>query len=186
MKNDLLVLKHNEYATMTTMMVRRLQTSLKSSQEGFTVPELLLMVLIIIILSGLVLTNYQAARAKERDTQRVKDINLIDSKLETYYNEKNAYPATFDSATLFNIDDGALNDPNGKTIVINPGVADSTAAQAVSNPVASSPSSYLYIPYPVGCTNEANNCTGFVLKSFIEKPTSTTPNPYIKVGINNN
>lgn len=144
------------------------------------------MVLVIIILSGLVLTNYQAARAKERDTQRVKDINLIDSKLETYYNEKNAYPATFDSAALFNIDQRSLQDPNGKTIVMHQPVVDSTAAQAVANPTATSPSSYLYIPYPAGCTNEANNCTGFVLKSFIEKPTSTTPNPYIKVGINNN
>lgn len=160
--------------------------SRKLQQGGFTVPELLLMVLIIIILSGLVLTNYQAARAKERDTQRVKDINLIDNKLETYYNEKNAYPATFNAQELFNIEAGALKDPNNQTIVINAPVADSTAAQAVANPTAASKSSYLYVPYPAGCTNAANNCTGFVLKTYIEKPTSTTPNPYTKVGIDNN
>ncbi len=160
--------------------------SLKSQDGGFTVPELLLMVLIIIILAGLVLANYQAARAKERDTERVKDINLIDSKLETYHNDKNAYPATLDAQELFNIDAGALKDPNNHTIVVSAPVADSTAAQAVANPTASSKSSYLYIPYPAGCTNAANNCTGFVLKTYIEKPTSTTPNPYTKVGINNN
>lgn len=156
-----------------------------NNQDGFTVPELLLMVLVIIILSGLVLTNYQAARAKERDTQRVKDINMIENKLETYYNEKNAYPATFSSAELFNLDENVLKDPNNKLIVINPPVADSTAAQAVANPTAATPS-YLYVPYPSGCTNEANNCAGYVLKTYIEKPTSTTPNPYTKVGINNN
>ena len=161
-------------------------TRLKSDQRGFTVPELLLMVLIIIILSGLVLTYYQAARAKERDTVRVKDVNLLDSKLETYYNEKNAYPATFAAKDLFNIDAGALKDPNNQTIIIHEPVIDSTAAQAVANPTASSKSSYLYIPYPAGCTNEANNCSGFVLKTYIEKPSSTTPNPYTKVGINNN
>lgn len=160
--------------------------SLKSQEGGFTVPELLLMFLIIIILAGLVLANYQAARAKERDTQRVKDINLIDSKLETYHNDKNAYPATFNAQELFNIDAQALKDPNNHDIVISAPVADSTAAQAVPNPTASSKSSYLYIPYPAGCTNAANNCTGFVLKTYIEKPTSTTPNPYTKVGINNN
>lgn len=158
----------------------------KLNQGGFTVPELLLMVFIIIILAGLVLANYQAARAKERDTQRVKDTNLIDNKLETYYNEKNAYPATFTTQDLFNIDSAALKDPNNHTVIINPPVADLTAAQAVANPTASSKSSYLYIPYPAGCTNAANNCTGFVLKTYIEKPTSTTPNPYTKVGINNN
>lgn len=168
------------------MLRTKLQMRLRNNQDGFTIPELLLMVLVIIILSGLVLTNYQAAQAKERDTQRVKDINLIDTKLETYYNEKNAYPAAFDAKILFDMDEGALKDPNNQMIVIHPPVADSTAAQAVANPSAESPSSYLYIPYPTGCTNEANNCTGFVLKTYIEKPTSTTPDPYVKVGINNN
>lgn len=161
----------------------------KKSSLGFTVPELLLMVIIIVVLSGLVLTNYQAARAKERDTQRVNDINLIDSKLETYFNEKNAYPATFTAADLYGIDPDALKDPNGHTIFIHAPVADATAAQAVPNPGPNNPetkSSYIYTPYPAGCSNQANNCTGFVLKSYIEKPTGTTPNPYTKVGINNN
>jgi type II secretory pathway pseudopilin PulG len=148
-------------------------TRLKTKHDGFTVPELLLMVLVIIILAGLVLTNYQAARAKERDTQRIKDVNLIDSKLET-------------SKDLFGIADENLKDPNNQLIVIHAPVGDSTAAQAVPNPLVSSKSSYLYIPYPAGCTNAANNCSGFVLKTYVEKPTSTTPNPYTKVGINNN
>lgn len=163
-----------------------LKTTFKKQYPGFTVPELLLMVLIILVLAGLVLTNYQAARAKERDTLRVNDINLIDNKLETYYNAKNSYPASFSAADLLGIDPHALVDPNGHSIVMHDPVADATAAQAVANPLSSSKSSYLYIPYPVGCTNQANNCTGFVLKSFIEKPTSTNTNPYIKVGINNN
>jgi len=167
-------------------MFKPLLAHRKNNQAGFTVPELLLMVLIIVILSGLVMTNYQAARAKERDNQRLKDVNLIDSKLETYYNEKNAYPATLSSATLFNVDANSLKDPNGHIIVAHAPVIDSTAAQAVASPTASSSSSYLYIPYPAGCTNAANNCTGFVLKTYVEKPTSTTPNPYTKVGINNN
>jgi type II secretory pathway pseudopilin PulG len=161
-------------------------TRLKTKHDGFTVPELLLMVLVIIILAGLVLTNYQAARAKERDTQRIKDVNLIDSKLETYYNQNNAYPASFTSKDLFGIADENLKDPNNQLIVIHAPVGDSTAAQAVPNPLVSSKSSYLYIPYPAGCTNAANNCSGFVLKTYVEKPTSTTPNPYTKVGINNN
>ncbi len=162
------------------------KTRFHRQQDGFTVPELLLMVVIIIILSGIVLTYYQAAMARQRDSQRVKDINVINNKLETYYNEKNAYPATFTAKDLFNIDSAALIDPNGHSIVIHDPVADSTAAQAVTNPNGASKSSYLYVPYPVGCTNAANNCTGFILKTYIEKPSSTTPNPYTKVGISNN
>lgn len=156
------------------------------NNDGFTVPELLLMVLIIIILSSVVLINVQAANAKRRDNQRVNDINTIYSKLETYFNEKDAYPATFTVQDLFGIDENVLKDPEGRVIVINPPVENAAAAQVVPSPNESSASDYLYIPYPTGCTNEANNCTGFVLKSLIEKPTNTTPNPYIKVGLNNN
>lgn len=156
------------------------------NQSGFTVPELLLIILVVLILSGLLLANYQGARAKERDTERVKDINLIENKLETYYNVNNSYPANFNSRQLFGIPNDSLNDPNGHQIVFAAPVADATAAQAQANPTATSKSSYLYIPYPAGCTNDAKNCTGFILKTFIEKPTSTTPNPYTKVGINNN
>lgn len=156
------------------------------SQRGFTVPELLLIILVVLILSGLLLANYQGARAKERDTQRVTDINLIDNKLETYFNVNNSYPASFNSSQLFGIDANSLKDPDGNMVVFASPVANADAAQAHANPNSHSKSSYLYIPYPSGCTNEAKNCSGFILKSFIEKPTSTTPNPYTKVGINNN
>lgn len=156
------------------------------SENGFTVPELLLMVLVIIILASVVLINAQAASAKRRDTQRVNDINTIYSKLETYHNEKDAYPATFTNADLFGIDENTLKDPEGRAIVISAPVENATAAQAVANPNSESASDYLYIPYPAGCTNAANNCTGFILKSLIEKPTATTPNPYVKVGLSNN
>ena len=164
-------------------MTRR---DLRSSQGGFTVPELLIITLVVLILAALLLTNYQAARAKERDTRRVNDINLIDSKLETYYNVKNAYPATFNSVQLYGIDVASLKDPNGHQVVFASPQLDAVAAQKYPDPTGHSSSSFLYIPYPSGCTNAANNCTGFVLKSYIEKPTSTTPNPYVKVGINNN
>jgi type II secretory pathway pseudopilin PulG len=166
-------------------MVAQNTASKSSSQGGFTVPELLVMILVVVILSALLLTNYQAARAKERDTQRVNDINQIDSKLESYYNIKNAYPATFDSSQLLGIEKDSLRDPNNKPVVFATPQADATAAQKYPDPTRHQ-ASYLYIPYPTGCTNAANNCTGFVLKSFIEKPTSTTPSPYVKVGINNN
>jgi type II secretory pathway pseudopilin PulG len=166
-------------------MVAQNTASKSSSQGGFTVPELLVMILVVVILSALLLTNYQAARAKERDTQRVNDINQIDSKLESYYNIKNAYPATFDSSQLLGIEKDSLRDPNNKPVVFATPQADATAAQKYPDPTRHL-ASYLYIPYPTGCTNAANNCTGFVLKSFIENPTSTTPSPYVKVGINNN
>lgn len=166
-------------------MLRRFNRPLRSA-DGFTVPELLLLIILIIGLSTVVLINYQSARAKRRDSQRVQSIDAIANKLETYHNEKDAYPATFSAQDLFGIDEKNLKDPEGRTIVIHAPVDNAAAAQAVTNPNSESASDYLYIPYPAGCTNAANNCTGYILKSYIERPTNTVSNPYIKVGLSNN
>lgn len=156
---------------------------LKKAQAGFTIIELLIVIAIIAILAGLVLNNFQGAQAKARDTQRVTDLNNIHSKLEEYYNENNGYPNTFTAATFPGIDAESLKDPKGQSISINAVVADETAADAVTAPLVNSSSQYLYVPFgTTGCTTA---CTGYVLKTFIEKPTSTTPNPYRKEGLNN-
>ncbi len=156
-------------------------SKLKKAQSGFTIIELLIVIAIIAILAGLVLNNFQGAQAKARDTQRVTDINNIHSKLEEYYNENNGYPNTFTAATFPGIDGESLKDPKGVSIVINAVTADATAAGAVTNPTIAA--SYLYVPF--GASTCTNNCVGYVMKTFVEKPTTTTPNPYIKLGLNN-
>ena len=157
-------------------------SSLKKAQKGFTIIELLIVIAIIIILAALVLNNFQGAQAKARDTQRVTDVNNVHSKLEEYYNENNYYPNTFTAATFPGIDAESLKDPKGNTITINAAVADATAANAVNT--QSGTNNYLYIPY--NCTGAGNTqCSGYVLKTWIEKPSSTTPNPTVKLGLNN-
>lgn len=156
--------------------------SLKKAEKGFTIIELLIVIAIIIILAALVLNNFQGAQAKARDTQRVTDINNIHSKLEEYYNENNYYPDTFTASTFPGIDAESLKDPKGVSVTINAAVADATAANAVNT--QSSTANYLYIPY--NCTGTpATQCSGYVLKTWIEKPSSTTPNPVVKLGLNN-
>ena len=157
--------------------------TLKKAQSGFTIIELLIVIAIIAILAGLVLNNFQGAQAKARDTQRVTDVNNIHSKLEEYHQENNGYPNTFTAATFPGIDAESLRDPRGNSVTVNAVVADETAADAVAAPTATSASQYVYVPFgAAGCTN---NCTGYVIKTYIERPTSTTPNPYRKEGLNN-
>lgn len=159
--------------------------TIKKAQKGFTIIELLIVIAIIAILALLVLNNFQGAQAKARDQQRTTDINNIHSKLEEFYNENNYYPNTFTAATFPGIDDGSLKDPIGSDDVDQKTpVADQAAALAGTTDPAQDAvgvKSYAYIPYPTGCTN---NCTGYVLKAAIEKPSTTTPNPYIKKSLN--
>lgn len=155
--------------------------TLKKAQKGFTIIELLIVIAIIAILAGLVLNNFQGAQAKARDTQRVTDVNNMHSKLEEYYNENGSYPDTFTASTFPGIDAESLNDADGTTVAINAAVADAGAADAVAAP-GNTGGEYKYVPY--GCASGA--CTGYILKTFVEKPTGTTPNPYVKKGLNNN
>lgn len=159
--------------------------TLKKAQAGFTIIELLIVIAIIAILAGLVLNNFQGAQAKARDTQRVTDVNNIHTKLEEYHNDNSGYPNTFSGETFPGMDAESLVDPRGESIEINAVVADETAALAVANPGAGSEgvSQYLYVPFgDSGCTTA---CSGYVLKSYIERPSSTTENPYVKSGLNN-
>lgn len=155
--------------------------TLKYAQRGFTIIELLIVIAIIAILAGLVLNNFQGAQAKARDTQRVTDVNNIHSKLEEYYNENGAYPGDITAAnvqTLFpGIDAESIVDPDGDNITASV-VADEAGATAAPT----NDDEYLYIAWPTGCTDD---CTGYLLKAFIERPGDNTTNPYVKSGLNN-
>jgi prepilin-type N-terminal cleavage/methylation domain-containing protein len=157
--------------------------TIKKAQKGFTIIELLIVIAIIAILALLVLNNFQGAQAKARDQQRTTDINNIHAKLEEFYNENNYYKSTLDAADLKGIDDGSLKDPQGGEAPATSQVADATAADAAAGPTGDTvgTAGYAYITYPSGCTN---NCTGYRLKAYIEKPSSTTPNPYVKKSLN--
>lgn len=157
--------------------------TIKKAQKGFTIIELLIVIAIIAILALLVLNNFQGAQAKARDQQRTTDINNIHSKLEEFYNENNYYPSTLVATQLGGIDEGSLKDPQGGQAPTASVVADAAAADAAAGPTGDTATTagYFYIVYPTGCTND---CTGYRLKAFIEKPSSTTPNPYVKKSLN--
>lgn len=64
--------------------------------KGFTLIEILIVVAIIGILTGLVTVNLSAARERARDVQRKGDVKQIQQALELYKNDQNPpdYPDT--------------------------------------------------------------------------------------------
>ena len=162
-------------------------------QKGFTIIELLIVIAIIAILAGLVLNNFQGAQAKARETQRITKINALHTKLEEFYNEANGYPASALADPNFpGMDSRANTDARGGTLS-NTIVADKAALDgALTNPTSGANNEFRYYTYPTGCTLTLSAgvysgiaCTGYRLRSFIERPTTTTPNPYEKVGLQN-
>ncbi len=72
-------------------------TSRKLKQSGFTIVELLIVIVIIGILAAIGFVSYSNATKKARDTERESDVKAIAAKAEEYYasdaTNAGSYPA---------------------------------------------------------------------------------------------
>lgn len=104
----------------------------KHLQKGFTIVELLIVIVVIGILAALVLNTFSGVQRRARDTERQTDINSVATQLEVYYNDNGGYPVltaevgddTWAKANLKGIDLNALRPPginaNAMTATNNP------------------------------------------------------------------
>ncbi|HKX72515.1 MAG TPA: prepilin-type N-terminal cleavage/methylation domain-containing protein [Candidatus Saccharimonadales bacterium] len=116
----------------------------KYSQKGFTIVELLIVIVVIGILAALVLNTFSGVQRRARDTERQTDINSVATQLEVYYNDNGGYPvftgqiadATWVKTNLKGIDAQAI---------IAPGAASGTTNSfANAQPAAGAYSAYGY------------------------------------------
>lgn len=67
--------------------------AMPACRQGFTLIELLVVIAIIGLLSTLAVVALGSARQKANDSKRLSDIKQIQTALELYYTDNNAYPA---------------------------------------------------------------------------------------------
>lgn len=65
---------------------------MKKSRSGFTIIELLVVVVVIGILAGIVLFSYSSTQARSRDAKRKTDVANIIKAMELYYSDNGKYP----------------------------------------------------------------------------------------------
>jgi general secretion pathway protein G len=61
-------------------------------QRGFTIVELLIVIVVIGILAAITVVAFGATQSKARDAQRKSDVEAIVKALELHYNDKGFYP----------------------------------------------------------------------------------------------
>lgn len=140
----------------------------KRTQQGFTIVELLIVIVVIGILAALVITTYNGIQQKGRNTERTTDLKALQGQLEAYYAQNGAYPdsndlgtssannVTFIQSKMKGLDKEALRDPKAATG--NYAMLSSTTASATE---------YAYFPSQddgtTACSDANGDCTKYVL-----------------------
>jgi general secretion pathway protein G len=141
----------------------------KNFQKGFTIVELLIVIVVIGILAALVITTYNGIQQKGRNTERTTDLKAFQGQLEAYYASNGRYPSstdlgaggtngadnvTFIQANMKGLDKEALRDPKG-------------AAGDYSLASTATKNKYAYKPTQddgtSACDNSTNDCTKYTL-----------------------
>jgi len=138
-------------------------------QKGFTLVELLIVIIIIGILATLVIVTFTGVQAKARDSQRQTDIEALDSHVEAFFAEKGYYPSYADltdsswvSTNLKGLDPASLVDPKGGSI--QAGASDASHyGYTVSTGGAT----------PASCETDDTTCQAFTLEATMESDGST-------------
>lgn len=63
-----------------------------NKKRGFTIVELLIVIVVIAILAAITIVAYNGIQARARDSQRLSDMKTIAKALEMYYADKGEYP----------------------------------------------------------------------------------------------
>ncbi|HSX39431.1 MAG TPA: type II secretion system protein [Candidatus Saccharimonadales bacterium] len=134
-----------------------------SKNKGFTIIELLLVVSLIAILSGVTLTvlNVSQLQKRPRDAQRVSDLGRMQTALELFFADNRVYPTAASWATA----SGALAALKPSYISDIP-APPTTPAATGSDPCTAGNSGYFYISDATG--------NKYVLATIMELSASAT------------
>ncbi|MBX4190907.1 type II secretion system GspH family protein [Candidatus Saccharibacteria bacterium] len=136
--------------------------SLKKNNRGFTIVELLIVIVVIGILAALVIVTYNGIQQKARDTERKTDIKAMQGHFEAYWANNAKYP------TLANTNDVTFRQNNFKGID-GSAFADPKNAGSQQLCAATTASCYGYAVTPAGCDNGAGgDCTNYTLTATLE------------------
>ena len=137
--------------------------SLLKRQKGFTIVELLIVIVVIGILATLVIVTFTGIQQKARNTKRQTDINAVNSHVEAYYAQNGYYPtlahlndATWRGTNMKGLDPDALKDPKGSASTLVAAPAANSYAYAVTDDAGAS------------CATDETTCAKFTLTATLE------------------
>ncbi len=139
-----------------------MNTQLHRRSAGFTVIELLVVIVVLAVASGLFLYQKNSLQTASQDERRKTAINAIYYNLEEVFYPKNGYyPAELTSSNLPAVDPALLTDTNGVKIdaTLDTSELDDTIKDAVGDNTRLSE----YVYEPTHCDTEGK-CKSYSLR----------------------
>lgn len=139
--------------------------SLKKRDQGFTIVELLIVIVVIGILALLVITTYSGIQAKARNSKRQTDIQSLQTQLEAFFSQNGYYPS------LGNLNDSSWLGTNMKSLDQNALIDPSNPTQSktlVNGPVAKSYSYQVTDSSGNSCEADDTTCAKYTLTATYE------------------
>lgn len=88
-------------------------------QRGFTLMELMIVVVIIGILTSIIGGSFMQSKVKSRDAQRKSDLAQMERALESYYNDHGTYPPASNDGKVLGTPWGGVFQDTAPTTYMN-------------------------------------------------------------------
>jgi prepilin-type N-terminal cleavage/methylation domain-containing protein len=139
------------------------KTRLGGRQNGFTIIELLIVIVVAGIVLALVVANHVSSQQKARNTERRSDISALRLALEGYYSKTNHYP------TRKKLNSKSWRDKHIKAL----GKQTLRDPSSTSYQLAKKPAKHTYAYHPTSakgktCDNQKTPCKQYKLTATLE------------------
>lgn len=132
-------------------------------QKGFTIVELLIVIVVIGILATLVIVTFTGIQQRARNTKRQTDINAVQSHVEAFKAQNGYYPtlahindSTWRKTNMQGLDPDALQDPKGSSQTLAATTSGTTYGYAPVNDAGTD------------CSADETTCSGYTLTATLE------------------
>lgn len=144
------------------------------NDRGFTIVELLIIVITAGVLIGIVYSTFTDIGRRRRNSERQQDIKTIQRAIEDYYAQKERYPS------LDQLNDTAWRTKNIKALSDNQLLIDPSSSQPL---LSAAPAAKIYSYAPTtadgkACNNLTHDCMRYVLTATQEDAEVYTKNNY--------
>lgn len=139
----------------------------RNQEKGFTIVELLIVIVVIGILALLVITTYGGIQAKARNSKRQADLQAVATQIEAYYSQNQHYPS------LEQMNDADWREDNMKSLDAQALVDPSSTDPDSATPLAAAKAKGVYAYAPLtdadgACETTPEDCAQYTLTATFE------------------